>query len=212
MKLAPGQRFNRLTAVKFLRWKYFKSGKRQAIWEWMCECGKSTEALDPNVKRGHTQSCGCLQSQRRSESHKIHGQYVGGNGPSRPMRIWRGMLQRCLDENSPTFEYYGAKGIRVEWPDFEEFWKDMGPYYRDGLTIERLNNSKNYCKENCCWATHAQQNRNYGKNRLLTYNGITKPMVCWAEDAGINQATFRRRIELGWSIENAVRTPIRRLS
>lgn len=29
-----------------------------------------------------------------------------------------------------------------------------------GLTLERVNNNKGYFKENCRWATRAEQNRN----------------------------------------------------
>jgi hypothetical protein len=114
------------------------------------------------------------------------------------------MNQRCSDPKSISFKYYGAKGIKVEWATFGDFWSDMGPTYQDGLTIDRIDNSKNYCKTNCRWATQAQQNRNCSRNRLITHNGITKPIVCWSEENGIPYATLIARINKGWPTERAL--------
>lgn len=122
------------------------------------------------------------------------------------------MRQRCLDPNSPTYAYYGARGIRILWNSFAEFRQDMGEGHKPGLSVGRIDNDGDYSKENCRWETTKEQNRNYRRNRLLTYNGETLPMVVWAERLGIKQPTLRARLEIGWTVERAVTTPLRKQS
>ena len=40
---------------------------------------------------------------------------------------WRGMIKRCYDQNHPSFQNYGAKGVKVchEWLCFEFFLRDL---------------------------------------------------------------------------------------
>ena len=41
--------------------------------------------------------------------------------------IWRGMMSRCYNNNSPNYKSYGAKGVTVapEWHDFNIFERDV---------------------------------------------------------------------------------------
>lgn len=211
MKDLTGHTFNKLTVIGFNGWRVFRSGKRQPIWQCKCACGAFTEVLGPNLVTGHTQSCGCFQEQRRTESHTIHGHARKG-AETKLYRVWSGMKQRCSDPNSPSWQYYGAKGIQVKWNSFEEFLADMGPSFKPGLTIDRLNNSKHYCKENCRWATPAQQNLNYSRNRRLTLNGVTKTMKEWAQEITIPYGTLQARLKMGWSDSDALTTPVRKIS
>lgn len=50
-----GQRFGRLTAVRF---SHVKDG--HAHWFCQCDCGGNKVIAAHNLKRGHTKSCGCL--------------------------------------------------------------------------------------------------------------------------------------------------------
>lgn len=53
-----------------------------------------------------------------------------------------------------------------EWRDsFEKFLEDMGERPSDKYTIERLDNDKWYCKENCCWLLKELQRGNQRKER-----------------------------------------------
>jgi hypothetical protein len=80
----------------------------------------------------------------------------------------------------------------------------MYPTYQPGLSIERVDNSGPYSPENCCWATHAEQQRNQRTNRLITHNGRTMTATDWAKETGIKYPNLISRLNAGWSAERAL--------
>ena len=112
---------------------------------------------------------------------------------------------------SPNSVYYAAKNITVcaEWEnDFNTFYKwAISHGYRDDLTIDRIDNSKGYCPENCRWATETEQNRNKQNNINITYHGKTQCLAAWCEELKLNYFTVHTRLGRGWDIERAFTTP-----
>jgi len=74
---------------------------------------------------------------------------------------WICMHRRCRGEG---YWKYSDKHITVcdSWKEFVNFLSDMGER-PIGHTLDRIDNSKGYYKENCRWATPKQQ----GENRDL---------------------------------------------
>lgn len=79
----------------------------------------------------------------------------------REYHSWNSMKNRCNNPNLKEYKNYGGRGITYDerWNDFNEFYKDMGER-PEGTTLDRIDVDKNYCKENCRWATREQQQRN----------------------------------------------------
>jgi len=193
MKNLQGQRFGRLLAIEF---SSLQSGR--ALWMCICDCGKNAIVNEHNLKSGHTSSCGCLHSERFSR-------LTHGMSKTQTYRSWAKMMERCYNAANIEFPRYGARGIVVceKWKKFDGFFSDMGERPK-GKTIDRKDNNGNYDPANCRWATLTEQSRNRRNNRMVTLNGITKPLVQWAEDLGVRYGKVRNRLFAGWAIEDAL--------
>ena len=122
--------------------------------------------------------------------------------------IYSMMKQRCYNTNSQNFKYYGGKGVSVcdEWRNNSQAFYDwaMTHGYKDGLTLDRIDNDGNYEPQNCRWVTPKQQGRNRSNNVFYEFNGETKTGSQWCEEYGVSYTTFKDRLERGWTIEQAL--------
>jgi hypothetical protein len=85
------------------------------------------------------------------------------------------MKARCSNPNNLKYHRYGGRGIKVseEWENsFRVFYSDMGSRPSAKHSLERVDNDRGYCKENCTWATILEQARNKGKSSSNT-SGVT---------------------------------------
>jgi len=74
------------------------------------------------------------------------------------------------------------------------------------MELDRIDNEKNYSKENCKWSTRKEQTRNRGgkrATRLYTYEGKTMCIKDWADYVGISPQSMQKRLNKGWSLERA---------
>lgn len=141
------------------------------------------------------------------EGPQTHGATTGGEW-SHLYRVWHNMKGRCNNPNNPDYKYYGGRGIKIKWPNFQEFrdWAIKNGYDPD-LEIDREDRDGNYSPENCRWVTPKENRRNRRGRHWITFRGETKMLADWARETGINYKTIRSRIEyLGWSVEKALTT------
>lgn len=127
--------------------------------------------------------------------------------------IWKGMRKRCLNPNCERFPRYGGRGITIceRWNNFENFLADMGKRPSPEHSLDRKDNNGNYEPNNCRWADPETQHTNTSQNVFLSLNGITKTLGQWARHAGLKIPTLHVRIHtLGWTLEKALSTPVRR--
>jgi hypothetical protein len=120
------------------------------------------------------------------------------------------MWDRCANPRASNWGYYGGRGIQVcdRWKSFDAFTADMYPSYREGLTIERLDPDGDYSRENCRWASMAEQAVNRHSNRKITFQDQTLTISQWAAETGLDYFTLRNRLGRGWSAERALTTPL----
>jgi hypothetical protein len=128
-------------------------------------------------------------------------------------KSWMMMRTRCNNPNYDGYADYGGRGITVceRWGQFEAFLADMGER-PSGTSIDRIDVNGNYEPNNCRWATTSEQNRNMRHGRRVLF-GVLQTFRDALEKHGGDgvslSAARRRRDRLGWSEEDAIKTPIR---
>ena len=184
-----GKRFGRLLVMELDH-----VGKRgETWWKCKCDCGNDKIICRGGLTSGDNISCGCYHKEHNHEFNKKHGL------TSHPLyTIWSGMVQRCHNKNASNYYRYGGKGISVcsEWKnDFKKFYDwAIGNGYAEGLSIDRKDNSKGYCPENCRWSNIQEQANNRTNNRYVTFNGVTHTLSEWSRITKVNIETLRYRI------------------
>lgn len=171
--------------------------------EWLCQCscGNIKNVKHKGLTSKTTLSCGCLQIEHvvnmNKETKTIHNL-----SNSRIYKIWQMMKDRCLNSNNKDYINYGDRGIAVceEWLDFNNFhiWSIKNGY-NEILTIDRINNNKGYCPENCRWETRKIQSNNTRRNRYITLNGEEKTLQQWADYLNISKSSLSERIQRKWT-------------
>lgn len=183
------------------------SASRQVRWTCRCECGAEHDVSSRELRKGRVKSCGCKKVDLCRKANIRHGAWA--NGKVMPeWRIWQEMKQRCENPQSNRFYTHGARGVAVcdRWRNsFEAFLEDMGPRTESGLSLERRDNDKGYCPENCYWATKTQQARNRRNNVLITFNGVTHCVAEWSELTGVKASIIRSRLKRGATPEEALK-------
>lgn len=183
-----GKRFGRIVITGVVWCKPSQKKHRERFAKIKCDCGTVGKMAPSNIKRG-AKSCGC----KSLVSRLTHGMTFTPTWQS-----WRGMIDRCKNPNARQYRNYGGRGIGVckRWREFKAFFADMGER-PDGTLIERINNDKGYSPSNCRWATNAEQSLNKRTNRVITVNGVSKPLMQWSRKTGIHHSTLWGRLSLG---------------
>ena len=184
-----GMKFGRLTVLK--RVENNKHG--QACWLCKCSCGNEIVVVGGSLKSGLTQSCGCLQREFMRNINLSHGM-----SHTKIYKKWKGMMARCYNPKHKNFGDYGGRGIRVceRWHVFDNFYEDvsqMEHFGEKGYSLERENNDKDYCPENCHWASAKEQCRNRRSNITVEYNGKKMCLMEAAEKSGISYRCLYNR-------------------
>jgi hypothetical protein len=156
-KTSPGQRFNRLTAVKSAGRE--AGTRRKILWRFRCDCGTMVVARLESVRSGNTKSCGCQKREAIAATGRANRKH--GLDGTKIYRAWRAMLNRCENPKTEKFEYYGGRGIRVcaEWHSVHCFrdWA-LANGFAEHLTLDRYpDRDGNYMPSNCRWATWSEQ-------------------------------------------------------
>lgn len=207
IKDLTGKKFGMLKVISRAGVKY----NRRVIWLCKCDCGNEVEVGSELLIGGKTKSCGCIRGNGQHKRGKDFKGHRHGMSYTPIHDVWLHMRQRCYNPRDSFYADYGGRGITVceKWETFEGFYEDMGPLYQDGLTIDRIDVNGNYCKDNCRWVDSITQANNKRNNRIETIGGVTDTLTNLCRLYGISERAVRTRLKIGWSIEKALKTPIR---
>lgn len=109
------------------------------------KCPRCGKEYPLPIARGNKFKCckNCTGIDRRTHNLSKSKQYS----------VWRAMVQRCENPNNPKYPIYGGAGINVcdKWKTFDGWWEDNKDLYKEGLSIDRIDPTKDYCPENVQW-------------------------------------------------------------
>lgn len=156
----PGERWGRLVIKS-----YAGHTNKKAHVNCLCDCGNAFTVSYSALQTGNTKSCGCI---RQENIRTLNASHRMSNTPE--YTSWRGMMDRCSNSNHSRYHRYGGRGITVceRWHSFENFLTDMGKR-PPKLTLDRIDNDKNYEPGNCRWTTYKEQTRDQIRDKLGRY-------------------------------------------
>ena len=181
-----GQKFGRLTVIAR---HPVNSNDRKARWICKCDCGNEIVVTGKALRKGTTQSCGCLRRETTAKKNYKHGGSFRGNA-ERLYGIYQDMRRRCYDPRRPAYPDYGGRGIYIcnEWYYPDDFAKGYVAFrdwaYKNGyydqpddtpygkmLSIDRIDNDGPYAPWNCRWVDMYHQSNNRGDYNQEIYDG-----------------------------------------
>jgi len=117
------------------------------------------------------------------------------------LRVYSSMHTRCENTNHKYYKHYGGRGISVceQWSGKEGLYNFLNwareSNWRPGLTLDRIDNDKGYCPENCRWATQREQIRNRRITQLYEYRGMKLMLseIAELENISFNRLVYRVR-------------------
>lgn len=210
--IKTGDRFDRVvvSGPRFL--VRDSRGVRRSWFVCRCDCGAYISHSLVSLRTKKKLSCGCPRPKPVKPSNR-HGL---SNTPLH--MVWKNMRRSCYTRTYLRYKEVGGKGIIVcdEWHDYKVFhqWA-MASGYKDGLWLTRLDKSGNFTPKNCYFETPKSVLDEAGvgmkANIYLTAYGEAKTLKQWSEDSrcGLDRILlYQRRFLLGWTDEEAVRTPV----
>jgi len=188
MKDITNRTFGRLTAIEPTGEKRW----RVTLWRCKCECGNETVVAVNTLRSGYTRSCGCLAAETARNKSKKHGMFG-----SRTYATWSSMVQRCTNPNGTTYNKYGGRGIKIapEWLQFANFLADMGER-PEGASLDRIDPTGDYTKNNCRWADKYTQARNK-RRRITTFEQAERVRELRAHGLGPKAIAQQTGVSIG---------------
>ena len=199
-----GQRFGRLVVIR----EGERTPQRRIKWLCQCDCGSQVVVDGVSLRRGVSQSCGCLRAELAKRKFTTHG-----GRSSRIYKIFHDAKQRCYNQSNPDYQHYGGRGIAIceawlqDFAIFQDWALQSG--YHTGLTLDRMDVDGPYSPENCRWVSMKVQQNNKRNNHRITFRGETHSISEWADITGIPYYTLHSRIvKLNWSVAKALTEPV----
>lgn len=184
-----GQIFGFWTVVSFAG----RDISNATLWNCKCICGTEKKVIVGSLMKGLSKSCGCKKYELIASKNTKHG--LSGT-PT--YKSWHAMIQRT--EGKGGHQSYVDRGFTVceRWLKFENFVEDMGmrPPKR---TLDRIDNTKGYSKENCRWATNIEQANNKDTTKYVVVDGEKMPIMYACKKYNVQISCARSRLRRGKS-------------
>jgi hypothetical protein len=181
-----GKRYGKLVVVSRAESKHSK-----VMWNCLCDCGSTTTSYGSALRQGRVLSCGCSHTSHKMAKHPAY-------------RAYSSAKDRCrTDANEKNLRNYHARGIQFKFASFEQFWEELGPTWKEGLTIDRKDNDGHYEPGNCRWATYGEQSDNRRITLKVNVSGYPMSLSQLAKHMGISyMSAFHKYKKFGDNLSN----------
>lgn len=203
LEIPKGKRFGKLVVIKEVDKFIQPSGQKQRGFLCKCDCGNNKKVRLSHLRHNRVNSCGCSLGE-------MHGEHK-----TKLYNTWRGMKGRVKESHSESHLYYDRNiDICKEWKGsfltFKKWALENG--FKDGLTIDRINNDKGYYPDNCRFVPQYINTANRRNTMVVKYKGKDIPFTLLIREKKLQEhsASIRSRINRGWSVDDAIDTPIRK--
>ena len=151
------------------------NSKGVPYWLCRCRCGNERRVLVYHLLDGSTKSCGCLFRERATTHGCTNKNWYA---------VYSSMMERCGHSKGASerdLRNYRDRGITVceLWQksplDFGDWLLSHG--WHKGLQIDRIDNNRGYCPENCRVVT-PKENANNRRNTTVLDDGTPLAMFC----------------------------------
>ena len=193
------QKFGTLLVKKSLK----ANNHGEMLWECLCDCGEKVIRRSYYLMHHKNPTCNKCYRINISNRQKI-------NIYSQKLyNAYKNMRTRATNKKQDIYNRYINRNITIcdEWKNsykaFEKWALENG--YKDGLTIDRIDNNGNYEPSNCRWVDQVVQANNRRTNVYLTYNGETKTMANWSRELNIKYDFIQRYRAKGLSLEEIIK-------
>lgn len=168
MKNYIGEKYGKLTILEFM---YKKNS--HYYYKCKCDCGNEKIIALASLRNGNTKSCGCYHKEVCIKKFKKDHNDLSYISRKRLHTIWNHMKYRCYSKKCSNYKNYGGRNIKIcdEWKDFNNFYNwALKNGYQNNLSIDRIDNDKNYEPKNCRWITIQEQQKNRRNNVIIRHN------------------------------------------
>ncbi len=107
-------------------------------------------------------------------------------------KSWSEMKSRC-DHPERSSGHYENVTYCEKWKQFKAFFEDMG-IRPTGTTLDRIDNSKGYFKENCRWADNYTQENNRTNNVKYEIDGVNLTLPQIARKYKISRSNLANKV------------------
>ena len=171
----------------FIRKLPDKTKDGHILGEYRCgRCGKTKVASMSRVRTGKVRSCGCLITATKNVTHGMRN--------TKEYNAWQGLKGRATNKRSKDYRRYGGLDHDADLlASFEIFYRAIGPCPSPDHSVDRIDNTKGYKKDNIRWATREEQQRNRSDSKRVEIKGMvfdTKTDA--AEYFGVTKTTVTR--------------------
>lgn len=204
MKDIIGKRFGKLVVLK-----YVEHINHRPYYLCKCDCGNTKIVNGHNLQQGGIISCGCYR-----KDHPTY--YKHGLTKTHLYGLWTTLKERLKTGNYKKLnikicdEWANDPKAFIQWALANGYKEEKLQNGKNRLTIDRINTYGDYEPSNCRFVEMKIQNRNKTTNYKIEYHNKMYCLTDLANMFNIKKGTLARRLKVGYSVEKAVETPVRK--